>query len=147
MSCTPALIPVDSTAAISYTQRMAIRWAIAFAAVIAAASCGEGADDFPSDVPTSTPPVVARIDPAAGAPGSVITIFGYGFSSTAEFNIVIISGAAVAATAYGLAEAPTATEIESLTAAVPDGAAAGDTSVVVMVHERVSNADIPFTVQ
>lgn len=109
------------------------------------ASCGAG-DDYPSDVPTDSPPIVSRIDPNAGAPGDAITIFGLGFSIAAPNNTVIIGGAAVAATSYRLVDPPTSTEIEALTATVPTGAATGTSSVVVVVYDQTSNADVAFTV-
>lgn len=109
------------------------------------ASCG-GGNNYPSDVPTDSPPIVSRVDPSAGAPGDSITIFGLGFSIAAPDNTVIIGGAAVAATSYRLVDPPTSTEIEALTATVPTGAAVGTSSVVVVVDDQTSNADVTFTV-
>lgn len=125
---------------------MAKRAACIAALCLIAAGCGSSGGSYPDDVPTQLPPTVARVDPAAGAPGSAIMIFGYGFSETAPNNVVIIGNAAVTATAYALLAAPTATEIESLSATVPASAPAGQSSVVVVVSDNTSNADILFTV-
>lgn len=112
-----------------------------------ASGCGiSGSSDYPDDVPTQLPPTVSRIDPAAGPAGTAITIFGFGFSEAAPNNTVIIGNTAVSATAYTLLPAPTATEIESLTATVPADAAAGANPVTVVVGENASNSDITFTV-
>lgn len=111
------------------------------------AACGSTkGSDYGDDVPTQLPPTVSRVDPATGPVGTVITIFGFGFSMAAPDNIVIIGTTAVSATAYTLLPVPTATEIESLTATVPADAAAGANSVTVLVGENASNSDIIFTV-
>lgn len=109
------------------------------------ASCGS-AVDFPSDVPTQTDPLVSRIAPNTGKAGDAIIIFGLGFSASAPENIVIIGGAAVSATAYALVTPATATEVESITATVPAGAAIGVDAIEVLVYQNPSNADVIFTV-
>lgn len=111
-------------------------------------SCGSASDavDYPSDVPTKSPPIVMSVAPSTGAAGDTITIYGVGFSSVPAFNTIIIGGAAIAATAYDLVPAPTSTAVEFLTAAVPAGAAVGADSILVLVHESPSNADTSFTV-
>lgn len=114
--------------------------------VVFSSACGASEGSYPDDVPTQTSPLVSRVDPTGGSPGSQITIFGLGFSSAAPNNIVVIGGAAVAATAYTLIGNPTSTEIEALTATVPTGAAQGITSVAVVVYDNASNADVTFTV-
>ncbi|MFH0799473.1 MAG: IPT/TIG domain-containing protein [Pseudomonadota bacterium] len=115
--------------------------------VLLAACGGSSGSSFPADVPTKSPPVVSRVAPATGAPDDAITIYGLGFSSTPTFNIVIVGGAAVAATSYSLVDPPTANEVESITATIPADANVGADSIAVMVHDEVSNADITFTVQ
>lgn len=111
-------------------------------------SCGSSSDavDYPSDVSTKSPPIVMSVAPSTGAAGDTITIYGIGFSSVPEFNTVIIGGDAMAATVYDLVPSPTSTAVEFLTAAVPAGAAVGVNSILVLVHESPSNADITFTV-
>lgn len=114
-----------------------------------AAACipGGGDDGDPyENIPSSMDPVVAQVTPAVGAVGDTITVIGVGYSLVPQENIVIIGGGAVAATAYGLVPAPSGDEVEQLTATVPDGAALGLNSVVVLVNENTSNADITFTV-
>lgn len=114
--------------------------------VLVLPSCGSGEDAYPSDIPTGSPPIVSRVDPTSAAAGDRITIFGLGFSSAAPVNIVIVGGAATSADEYALLDSPMETEAESLTATVPEDAAAGETSVVVQVYENTSNGDVAFTV-
>ncbi len=109
------------------------------------AACGSSSD-YSSDVPTDSPPYVNRIDPASGQAGDAITIFGFGFSAAAPLNIVLIGGAGSSASAYQLLPNPTATEVESITATVPVGAAVGQGAIAVFVEDNVSNADVLFTV-
>lgn len=109
-------------------------------------ACGGAGGDFGDDVPTGAPPTVSSISPTVGQAGSAITIVGFGFSEIPPNNIVIIGGAAVAASAYNLVDPPTATDIESITALVPAGAAIGADSVVVLVNDNTSNQDVTFTV-
>ena len=118
---------------------------IAIACLPFAMACGSPVA-FPSDVPIDSPPIVSRVDPTEGSAGDIITIFGFGFSIVAPNNIIVIGDAASAATSYRLLESPTSTEIEAIEAPVPDQATEGETPVVVMVHESVSNADVLFTV-
>ena len=110
------------------------------------AACGSADSGFPDDVPTQLPPVVSRVAPATGPAGTVIQIFGFGFSDIAPNNVVIVGDEGVSATAYALVTPATATEIEVITATVPAGVAIGANSVAVVVYENVSNADITFTV-
>lgn len=114
----------------------------AFACLVSAC----GGSSFPADVATQTMPVVSQVDPSAGAPGDTITVFGFGFSSIPQSNVVVIGGAASAASEYRLLEEPTEAQIESITATVPEDAQAGEGSLVVLVHETPSNADVTFTV-
>lgn len=116
---------------------------IAFALVIAACGSESGISE---DVPTDSPPVVSRVEPNSGPVGTEITVYGFGFSMTAPINIVIIGTSSTAATTYNLVEPPTDTEIESITATIPDDAPRGDNSVIVLVYDNSSNADITFTV-
>lgn len=123
-----------------------MRWLIIIVLVLAA-SCGSGAgSSFPSDVPTDLTPVVSRVEPNTGAVGDIITIFGYGYSTSTADNIVIIGAAAVSATGYALVDPPSPTEIETLTATIPEGVETGENSVAVLVYDNVSNQDITFTV-
>jgi hypothetical protein len=110
------------------------------------AACGGTTETFPSDVPTQAPPIVSSVTPTSGKAGDTITINGLGFSSIAPNNTVVIGGVGTSATSYAILNPPTATEIESLTATVPVGAAVGASSVLVIVYENASNADVMFTV-
>lgn len=121
--------------------------AIIAACALFLTACGSASeDDYADDVPTQSPPTITSVTPASGSAGDAITITGFGFSSAATNNIVIIGGSGVAATNYSLITPPTQNAIESLTAAVPASAATGQSSVVVVVYENASNADIMFTV-
>ena len=110
-------------------------------------ACGSSSsNDFSDNIPTNSPPIVSRVDPANASAGDEVTIFGFGFSMAVPENIVMIGDAATNATAYSLLESPTDTEIESLTAIVPDDVTAGENSVIVVVDVNISNADITITV-
>ncbi len=124
---------------------MLIRFTALMIAAIAMSSC-LGGDGFQPDVPTDSPPVVSRVDPNAGRPGDPITIFGFGFTTSFPENIVIIGGSATNATSYRLLTNPTETEIEAITANVPDEAIAGEGPILVQVHGNSSNSDVSFTV-
>ena len=123
-----------------------LRRLLILAVLFLAAACGSSGDSFPDDVPTQLPPIVSRVAPATGPAGTVIQIFGFGFSDVAPNNVVIVGGEGFAADAYALVTPATATEIEVLTATVPAGTPAGVDSVAVVVYENVSNTDITFTV-
>jgi IPT/TIG domain len=116
-----------------------------FCAVLLAA-CGGSDAGFQPDVPTSSPPIITRVDPNAGAVGDAVTIFGFGFSTSIPENIVIIGGAATSATSYELLAHPAEGEIEAITATVPDGAEVGEGPIFVQVHGDQSNSDVSFTV-
>ncbi|HPQ80358.1 MAG TPA: IPT/TIG domain-containing protein [bacterium] len=110
-------------------------------------SCGgSGGSDFPDDIPTQTNPIVTRVSPDSGPAGTAVTIFGLGFSTNFPNNVVVIGDTASPATGYNLVEPPLPTEIEAITSTVQDGAALGVNSVVVIVYDNVSNADVTFTV-
>ncbi len=109
-------------------------------------SCGSAGSGFEPDIPTNSPPIVSRVDPASGAAGSVITIYGFGFSYIAELNIVSIGESAAPASSYRLLDSPTSTEIEALEMTLPNDASVGESPIIVIVHENVSNSDITFTV-
>lgn len=119
---------------------------IAIACLMSVAACGGSGGTYGDDVPTNAPPTVSAVAPAAGPAGTVITISGFGFSDVAPNNIVVIGDSAVPASAYDLVDPPTATEVEFLTATVPDSVGLGDTSVVVLVGDNASNSDVTFTV-
>lgn len=109
------------------------------------AACGSGGG-YSSDIPTGTPPIVARVDPTAASIGDEITIFGIGFSSATPKNIVIIGAGSTSATAYNLLADPTGDEVESITATVPIGVTAGSNSIVLVVDGNVSNADVTIDI-
>ena len=113
--------------------------------VLLVAGCS-GTDAFQPDVPTDAPPIVNRADPNAGAVGDMITIFGFGFTTSIPENIVIIGGAAASANAYQLLANPTDREIEAITVTVPEGAEVGEGPIYVQVHGNQSNSDVSFTV-
>jgi len=117
----------------------------ALALCIVLAACGSAVPYSPNVV-TEMPPTVTRIDPTSGPAGTTIQIFGFGFSVAAPENIVIIGDTGVPATSYGLVANPTSDEIEVLTADVPNDAPLGESSVVIVVGEHTSNADVTFTV-
>ena len=109
-------------------------------------ACGPAVLTFPDDVVTQTFPLVNRVEPASGAPGTTITIYGFGFSAAPPLNVVTVGGSSSVATDYQLLTNPTSDEIEQLTATVPNDAATGQSSVLVVVHENASNADVLFEV-
>jgi hypothetical protein len=86
------------------------------------------------------------VDPAAGPAGSVIRIYGVGFSDVAANNIVIIGSASTVATDYGLANPATGDEVEVLTATVPTDLTAKAHPVTLLVHESASNDNKTFTI-
>lgn len=110
------------------------------------ASCGRAGPDYPDDVVTQAPPTVSRIEPTSGPGGTAISIYGFGFSVAAPTNIVVIGDRSVSAETYRLLDAATSTEIECLTATIPDDAPAGESTIAVVVYENVSNATETFTV-
>ena len=116
--------------------------------IIALAACGSGDSsfDYSEDVPTNLPPTVARIDPATGPVGTAVTVFGFGFSDAAPDNVLMVGSGSIAATAYTLLPNPTSSEIESISATIPAGAAVGADAILVIVDGNPSNADITFTV-
>ncbi len=111
-------------------------------------SCGGTSSDsgFFDDVPTGSSPVVSRLDPASGPVGTLVTIYGLGFSYIAPTNIIAMGTGAAVAESYSILAAPTTDEIETLTFTVPTGLAPGAYPVVVVVHEIPSNSDVQFTV-
>ena len=119
---------------------------LAISSIVIVAACGGTSSDFSENVPTNSPPIVSRVDPTDAMAGDEITIFGFGFSLATPENIVMIGDVSTAATAYSLLDSPTSTEIESLTATIPDDVTAGENSVIVLVDGHVSNGDITITV-
>ena len=117
----------------------------ALALCVALSACGSGASYSPNVV-TELPPTVTRIDPTSGPVGTTIEIFGFGFSVAAPENVVIIGDTGASADSYDLVANPTSDEIEVLTADVPNDTPLGQSSVVVVVGDYVSNADVMFTV-
>ena len=96
-------------------------------------SCGK--DDGPSTPPESTAPTITSFSPQSGPVGTVITINGTNFSTTAAENTVKI-GNAVATVSN-----PTATK---LSATVPEGAVTG--KVTVTVDGEMATSTDNFTV-
>lgn len=111
------------------------------------AGCGSSGPAFNSLVPTQTYPVITRISPtAAVTAGDTVTIFGIGFCSAANLNVVIINGAEALASTYALVAAPVGDEVESLTFTVPTGIVAGTYGIYVDVFNNVSNTDVTITI-
>jgi hypothetical protein len=110
------------------------------------ASCGGTSVGYAPDVPTDSPPIVSRVDPNSGGPGTEVEIFGFGYTISVPENIVVIGGVATNATSYRLLSNPTSIEIEAITADVPTNAQLGEGPIYVVVHDNVSNADVSFTV-
>jgi len=113
---------------------------------LALLACSCGSVDYSPDIPTDSPPIVARVDPNAGTAGDRITIFGLGFSIAYPENIVVIGGAATSATSYNLLANPTDDEIETITFVVPEDAEIGEGPIYVQVQGDASNTDVSFTV-
>ena len=110
---------------------------------------GCGSEDpfsLEESVVTQIQPVITRLSPATGTVGDTITLFGAGFSTVAQSNIVSIGGTSLSAESYSLVASPVGSEIESLTVTLPAGVTSGTTSVFVTVFEFTSNSDITFTV-
>ena len=110
------------------------------------ASCGGTSVGYAPDVPTDSPPIVSSVDPNSGGPGTEVEIFGFGYTISVPENIVVIGGVATNATSYRLLSNPTSTEIEAITADVPNNAQLGESPIYVVVYDNVSNADVSFTV-
>ncbi len=110
------------------------------------AACGGRGRTFSDDIPTQSFPRISRVDPAAGPAGSVIRIYGAGFSDVAANNVVIIGSASTPATDYSLANPATSDEVEVLTATVPADLAAKVHPVTLLVHETASNNNKTFTI-
>lgn len=108
--------------------------------------CGTSDSDFPPDVPTSSPPIISRVDPNAGSAGDLVTVYGFGFTVSIPENIVIIGSAPTSAIEYQLLANPTSSEIEAITARVPADAKLGEGPIYVQVHGDQSNSDVSFTV-
>lgn len=122
------------------------RLAIAVLPLLVASCGGGGTTEYAPDVPTNSPPVVSRVDPNSGGPGSEVTIFGFGYTISVPENIVVIGGVATNATSYRLLSNPTSTEIEAITADVPANATVGEGPIYVVIYDNVSNSDVSFTV-
>jgi IPT/TIG domain len=125
---------------------MKIRYFTIALCALLVASCGSSNSSYEPDVPTDSPPIVSRVDPATGPAGTVVTIYGFGFSYVAPINIISIGDSATPASSYSLLATPTPTEIEALEVTLPAGITAGASPVIVIVHENASNSDITFTV-
>lgn len=93
-------------------------------------------------VPTDSPPTVTRINPTNGSAGAVIQIFGFGFSTSPEQNVILIGDQSTRATSYQLVTPPVTGEVESLTFAVPGGVQNGVNSITVVVDELISNTNM-----
>ncbi|MDF0714680.1 BspA family leucine-rich repeat surface protein [Muricauda sp. 334s03] len=107
--------------------------ALSLFAVAALWSCSK--DDGPS-TPTTKAPTITSFSPTSGPVGTVVTVNGTNFSTTAASNTVKIGN-----TAATVASSPTATK---LTITVPEGATTGKISVTVDGDTATSSND--FTV-
>lgn len=114
-------------------------------AIIMLAACGK-VETQGGEVPTSTPPIITRVDPATAAPGDTVTIFGFGFTSTAQLNFVFLDSAVILADSYEVLATPTEDEIEAITFTVPDDSADGDYSIMIEVYDNLSNTDKLLTI-
>ncbi len=108
-------------------------------------ACG-GVLQYEHDVTTQAPPTVIRIEPIQGPPGTTVTIYGFGFSFIPQNNIISIGEWSAVAENYTLLDNTGSAEIESISFRVPDAIKTGDYSIIVVVHDNVSNANITFTV-
>lgn len=121
-----------------------------------ATACGSGNNTpdalFDDSVPTGLPPTISTVTPAAAsiAGGTVVTLSGFGFSSTFPNNIITLTNgttsATVSATSYSLVAAATATDIEAITFTIPATAPVGVLNVFVTVLGNTSNANLALTV-
>jgi len=111
------------------------KFGIAIIAMALIWSCGK--DDGPSTPPESTKPTITGFTPTSGPVGTVITINGTNFSTTAAENTVKI-GSAIATVSN-----PTATK---LSATVPEGAVTGKVSVTVDGEMDTSTDNFTVTV-
>lgn len=110
-----------------------------------ASSCGGGTSS--SHVPSGSTPVVSRLDPDSGTPGTQFSVYGFGFSYVPTENIVMVGESVDVASSYDIVDNPTSPEeSEVLTVTVPDGAAPGASDVFVIVNGVASNEGITFTV-
>jgi len=116
-----------------------------FAAAILFSACGSGGD-ITDDVPSDSPPIVMRVDPAIATAGDQITIFGIGFSAAAPTNIIIIGDAGIYAESYQLIPNPIDEEAEAITAVIPAGIAPDLYPILVVVGENTSNSDVMITI-
>ena len=122
---------------------------IAIAALALICSCGGSGDgglNIPDDVPTGTVPLVTEVSPTSGPVGTDVTITGIGYSYIPPNNTIMIGDVSVVASAQAYLPDPTSTSFETLTFTVPDDAPVGDNSIVVIVGDNASNADVIFTV-
>lgn len=111
--------------------------------------CGSETDnvlDLDSSISTGALPYINRINPNAGQAGDTITIFGFGFSSEAANNTIIVGGTSVTASTYALVNPAVAGEIEQLTFVIPAGAAVGAAGVLVTVFDNSSNGNVQLTI-
>lgn len=108
--------------------------------------CGGAAPEYSIDVPTDSAPTIIRIDPSTGAAGTQVTVFGFGFSYTAENNIIMMGGGEATASVYNILENPVNSEIESIVFTVPENLAAGEYALTIIVNDNISNSNFTFTV-
>ena len=110
-------------------------------------SCGgSGADPYPNDVPTHSPPLVTRIDPAIASAGDTITIYGLGYSIIPEYNLVTFGSISAVADSYDFLDPPSDGEFEIITVVIPDDADPGINPVMVTVHQTTSNDDVSISI-
>ena len=110
-------------------------------------SCGSDLPQLSATIPTQTPPVIQRLDPATLARGATLSVFGFGYSIVPEENIVTIGARSQVAESYDVVANGANGEAEVLTLTLPQDLPIGDQTVFVIVQGRTSNADLTVTVQ
>ena len=86
-------------------------------------------------------PLLTKTDPSSGPKAAPIKLFGNGFSSVAQANIITLGGASTLASTYSVG--PDAEEV--LTFDVPQDVDPGEEELLVIVNGRPSNS-LKFTV-
>src|SRR5262245_25136930 len=101
-----------------------------------AASTGCGAIDRPESssnvISSGSRPFVLSAEPDSAAGGDAVTVTGRGFSYVAPENVVSVGGTAQVANTFDISEDGT----ESLVFTMPDDAAEGETTIIVITEGR-----------
>ena len=119
---------------------------ISLGCILGYAACGGRGSVFSDDIPTETMPLIARVNPTTGPAGSVVQIFGIGFSEVPAQNVVIVGSIATTATDYALVAPPANDEIEKLTVTIPGTLSAGEHAITLLIHENPSNSNKTFVI-